>query len=221
MGVHLQPAHCNTNTTQKRYLCRKNDLCFVKLSQQKKPITMNVFVTISALIASILTQSYGLPMPMPQNRFLPFQPPQVNNQQNLGSQAALIGSALPLAFVGFNVLRGDTDLSVSPQLGVNVDPATGQLRPNIQADVQVGNDNVVNPTINLGAQLGGNTGGLPFTPTVGTGVNIGDASKGPLTGNIGANAAITDQGLNPQFGGGASIGALNFGNPLSFFAQGR
>jgi len=185
---------------------------------------MKAFVT--TLIASVLATQSALAAPAPQfNPFQAFTPPQVNGvtgqQANLGSQAAVVAGALPLAFVGFNVLRGDTDLSVSPQLGLNVDPATGQLRPNIQANVQVGNDNAVNPTINLGAQLGDNGGGLPFTPTVGTGVNIGDASRGTLTGNVGANAAITNQGINPQLGGGASLGALNFGNPLSFFAQGR
>ena len=35
------------------------------------------------------------------NRFLP-QAPQLQNQNNLGTQAAVIGSAIPLGFIAFN-----------------------------------------------------------------------------------------------------------------------
>ena len=53
------------------------------------------------------------------------------------SQAALVTSALPLLGIGYNVFQGDTDVSISPMLGVNVDPATGSFMPSIAANVQV------------------------------------------------------------------------------------
>ena len=153
------------------------------------------------------------------NRFLP-QAPQLQNQNNLGTQAAVIGSALPLGFIAFNVLRGDTDLSVSPNVALNVDPNTGKLAPAVTANVQVGNDNVVNPTFNVGAQLDQNSnGGLPIAPVVGTGINIGDASSGKPTGNVGSNFALSNGQANAQFGGGLGLGAFNLGNPFAAFGR--
>ena len=153
------------------------------------------------------------------NRFLP-QAPQLQNQNNLGTQAAVIGSALPLGFIAFNVLRGDTDLSVSPNVALNIDPNTGKLAPAVTANVQVGNDNVVNPTFNVGAQLDQNSnGGLPIAPVVGTGINIGDASSGKPTGNVGSNFALSNGQANAQFGGGLGLGAFNLGNPFAAFGR--
>ena len=153
------------------------------------------------------------------NRFLP-QAPALQNQNNLGTQAAVIGSALPLGFIAFNVLRGDTDLSVSPNVALNVDPNTGKLAPAVTANVQVGNDNVVNPTFNVGAQLDQNSnGGLPIAPVVGTGINIGDASSGKPTGNVGSNFALSNGQANAQFGGGLGLGAFNLGNPFAAFGR--
>ena len=155
------------------------------------------------------------------NRFLP-PTPQLQNQQSLGTQAAVIGSALPLGFIAFNVLRGDTDLSVSPNVGLNIDPNTGRLAPSVSANVQVGNDNPVNPTFNIGGQLdtsGGGIGGLPIAPVVGTGINIGDASSGQPTGNVGSNFALSNGQANAQFGGGLGLGAFNLGNPFAGFGR--
>ena len=155
------------------------------------------------------------------NRFLP-QTPQLQNQGNLGTQAAVVGSALPLGFIAFNVLRGDTDLSVSPNVALNVDPNTGRLAPAVSANVQVGNDNPVNPTINIGGQLDTNSNGplgLPIAPVVGTGINIGDASSGQPTGNVGSNFALSNGQANAQFGGGLGLGAFNLGNPFAGFGR--
>jgi hypothetical protein len=155
------------------------------------------------------------------NRFLP-QAPQLQNQQSFGTQAAVIGSALPLGFIAFNVLRGDTDLSVSPNIGLNVDPNTGRLAPSVSAAVQVGNDNVVNPTFNVGGQLdtsGGGFAGLPIAPTIGTGINIGDSSSGQPTGNVGSNFALSNGQANAQFGGGLGLGGFNLGNPFAAFGR--
>ena len=153
------------------------------------------------------------------NRFIP-QTPQLQNQQSLGTQAAVVGSALPLGFIAFNVLRGDTDLAVSPNIGLNVDPNTGRLAPSVSANVQVGNDNPVNPTFNIGAQLDQNSnGGLPIAPVVGTGINIGDASSGQPTGNVGSNFALSNGQANAQFGGGLGLGAFNLGNPFAGFGR--
>ena len=148
------------------------------------------------------------------NRFLP-QAPALQNQGSLGTQAAVVGSALPLGFIAFNVLRGDTDLSVAPNVALNVDPNTGALRPAVTANVQVGNDNVVNPTFNVGGQLdtsGNGAFGLPVAPVVGTGINIGDQSTGQPTGNVGSNFALSNGQANAQFGGGLGLGAFNLGN---------
>jgi len=178
----------------------------------------SVFVII--VIASILLPSYVNSMPAAQfNRFLP-SVPQVQNQGSLGTQAAVVGSALPLGFIAFNVLRGDTDLSVSPNVALNIDPNTGRLAPAVTANVQVGNDNVVNPTFNVGAQLDQNSnGGLPIAPVVGTGINIGDASSGQPTGNVGSNFALSNGQANAQFGGGLGLGAFNLGNPFAGFGR--
>merc|ERR1712183_1133000 len=170
------------------------------------------------VIASILLPSHVESMPAPQvnnfNRFLP-QAPALQNQGSLGTQAAVIGSALPLGFIAFNVLRGDTDLSVAPNVALNVDPNTGALRPAVTANVQVGNDNVVNPTFNVGGQLdtsGNGAFGLPVAPVVGTGINIGDQSTGQPTGDVGSNFALSNGQANAQFGGGLGLGAFNLGN---------
>ena len=155
------------------------------------------------------------------NRFLPAAP-QLQHQNNLGTQAAVIGSAIPLGFIAFNVLRGDTDLSVSPNVALNVDPNTGKLAPAVSANVQVGNDNIVNPTFNVGGQLdtsGGGIGGLPIAPVVGTGINLGDASSGKPTGNVGSNFALSNGQANAQFGGGLGLGAFNLGNPFAAFGR--
>jgi len=174
------------------------------------------------VITSILLPCYVEAMPAAQNnfnRFLP-QAPQLQNQNNLGTQAAVVGSAIPLGFIAFNVLRGDTDLSVSPNVALNVDPNTGRLSPAVTANVQVGNDNVVNPTFNVGAQLDQNSnGGLPIAPVVGTGINIGDASSGQPTGNVGSNFALSNGQANAQFGGGLGLGAFNLGNPFAAFGR--
>jgi len=180
----------------------------------------SVFVFI--VIASILLPCYVEAMPAAQNhfnRFLP-QAPQLQHQNNLGTQAAVIGSALPLGFIAFNVLRGDTDLSVSPNVALNVDPNTGKLAPAVSANVQVGNDNVVNPTFNVGAQLDhSSNGGLPIAPVVGTGINLGDASSGKPTANVGSNFALNNGQANAQFGGGLGLGAFNLGNPFAGFGR--
>ena len=69
---------------------------------------------------------------------------------------------------------------------------------------QVGDDNPINPTINLGAQIGDNGfnakqfgifSGLPITPTIGTGINIGDASRGTVTGMLTRNHRSWKLGL--------------------------
>merc|ERR1712080_577148 len=157
-------------------------------------------------IASILLPCYVDAMPAAQfnnfNRFLP-QAPQLQNQQSLGTQAAVVGSALPLGYVA-----------------LNVDPNTGRLAPAVSANVQVGNDNVVNPTFNVGAQLDQNSNGpLPIAPVVGTGINIGDASSGQPTGNVGSNFALSNGQANAQFGGGLGLGAFNLGNPFAAFGR--
>lgn len=180
-------------------------------------------IVIAIAIATILLPCYVDAMPAAQfnnfNRFLP-QAPQLQNQNNLGTQAAVVGSAIPLGFIAFNVLRGDTDLSVSPNVALNVDPNTGRLAPAVTANVQVGNDNVVNPTFNVGAQLDTNSnGGLPIAPVVGTGINIGDASSGQPTGNVGSNFALSNGQANAQFGGGLGLGAFNLGNPFAGFGR--
>jgi len=174
------------------------------------------------VIASILLPCYVDAMPAAQfNRFLPAAP-QLQHQNNLGTQAAVVGSAIPLGFIAFNVLRGDTDLSVSPNVALNVDPNTGKLAPAVSANVQVGNDNIVNPTFNVGGQLdtsGGGIGGLPIAPVVGTGINLGDASSGKPTGNVGSNFALSNGQANAQFGGGLGLGAFNLGNPFAAFGR--
>lgn len=178
------------------------------------------FITIVSILLPCCVEA----MPAAQfnfNRFLP-QTPQLQNQGSLGTQAAVVGSALPLGFIAFNVLRGDTDLAVSPNIGLNVDPNTGRLAPSVSANVQVGNDNVVNPTFNVGAQLSQNNngfGGLPIAPVVGTGINIGDASSGRPTGNVGSNFALQNGQANAQFGGGLGLGAFNLGNPFAGFGR--
>lgn len=178
----------------------------------------SVFVFI--VIASILLPCYVEAMPAAQfSRFLP-QAPQLQHQNNLGTQAAVVGSAIPLGFIAFNVLRGDTDLSVSPNVALNVDPNTGKLAPAVSANVQVGNDNIVNPTFNVGAQLDHNSnGGLPIAPVIGTGINLGDASSGKPTGNVGSNFALSNGQANAQFGGGLGLGAFNLGNPFAGFGR--
>jgi len=180
-------------------------------------------IVIAIALATTLLPCYVEAMPAAQfnnfNRFLP-QAPQLQNQNNLGTQAAVVGSAIPLGFIAFNVLRGDTDLSVSPNVALNVDPNTGRLAPAVTANVQVGNDNVVNPTFNVGAQLDQNSnGGLPIAPVVGTGINIGDASSGQPTGNVGSNFALSNGQANAQFGGGLGLGAFNLGNPFAGFGR--
>lgn len=148
------------------------------------------------------------------NRFLP-PVPQLQNQGSLGTQAAVLGSAIPLGFIAFNVFRGDTDLTVSPNVALNIDPNTGRLAPAVTANVQVGNDNVVNPTFNVGAQFDQNSnGGLPIAPVIGTGINLGDASSGQPTGNVGSNFALSNGQANAQFGGGLGLGGFNLGNPF-------
>lgn len=178
----------------------------------------SVFAII--VIASILLPCYVEGMPAAQfNRFLP-PVPQLQNQNNLGTQAAVVGSAIPLGFIAFNVLRGDTDLSVSPNVALNIDPNTGRLAPAVTANVQVGNDNAFNPTFNVGAQLDQNSnGGLPIAPVIGTGINIGDASSGRPTGNVGSNFALSNGQANAQFGGGLGLGAFNLGNPFAGFGR--
>jgi len=180
------------------------------------------YVILAFALASVVLPYGANAMPMPQNnfnRFLP-QAPALQHQNNLGTQAAVVGSAIPLGFIAFNVLRGDTDLSVSPNVALNVDPNTGKLAPAVTANVQVGNDNVVNPTFNVGAQLDQNSnGGLPIAPVVGTGINIGDASSGKPTGNVGSNFALSNGQANAQFGGGLGLGAFNLGNPFAAFGR--
>ena len=116
--------------------------------------------------------------------------------------------------MGFKILSGDTDLSVSPHLGVNVDPATGKVKPSLQANFQFGQGGPLNPSLNLGGEFN-TAGGLPVSPTVGSGFNTGDASGGLPTANVGSNVAIGSQGAKPQFGTGASFGAVSLGNPLN------
>lgn len=176
----------------------------------------SVFAII--LIASILLPCYVEARPAAQfNRFLP-PVPQLQNQGSLGTQAAVLGSAIPLGFIAFNVFRGDTDLTVSPNVALNIDPNTGRLAPAVTANVQVGNDNVVNPTFNVGAQFDQNSnGGLPIAPVIGTGINLGDASSGQPTGNVGSNFALSNGQANAQFGGGLGLGGFNLGNPFQNF----
>merc|ERR1712203_1165686 len=182
------------------------------------------YVILAFALASVVLPYEANAMPMPQNnfnRFLP-QAPALQHQNNLGTQAAVVGSAIPLGFIAFNVLRGDTDLSVAPNVALNVDPNTGALRPAVTANVQVGNDNAVNPTFNVGGQLdtsGNGAFGLPVAPVVGTGINIGDQSTGQPTGNVGSNFALSNGQANAQFGGGLGLGAFNLGNPFAAFGR--
>ena len=149
------------------------------------------------------------------NRFIP-QAPQLQNQNSIGTHAQVLSSALPIGFAAFNCLTGDCDLSVSPNIGANVDPNTGRIVPAVSANVQVGNDNVVNPTFNVGAQLDQNSDGpLPVAPVIGTGITIGDSSSGQPTANINSNVAISNGQANSQFGGNFGLGAFNFGNPFA------
>ena len=138
-----------------------------------------------------------------------------HQRSSLGKNAALVTSALPLGFLGFKVLTGDTDISVSPQLGVNLDPHTGHFKPSIQANLQFGRGGPLNPTLSVGSQFDPGSGGVPLSPTLGSGVNTGDASHGIPTANVGSNVAVGAQGTKPQFGTGASFGAVSLGNPIN------
>ena len=152
-------------------------------------------------------------------RLIP-QAPRLQNQNNLATQAAVLGSAVPIGFAAVNCLMGDCDLSVSPNIGANADPITGEIVPAFSANVQVGNDNVVNPTFNVGAQLDHNSDGpLPIAPVVGTGINIGDSSDGGPTANVGSNFAISNGEANAQAGGNFGLGGFNLGNLLGGFGR--
>jgi len=155
---------------------------------------------------------------MPQNlfeRLIP-QAPHLNNQDNLATQAAVLGSAIPFGFAAVNCLMGDCDLSIQPHIGANIDPETGSIVPAISANVQVGNDNVVNPTFNVGAQFDDDSDlPLPVAPVVGSGINIGDQSSGSPTANVGSNFVLSNGDVNSQFGGNLGLGAINLGNILN------
>ena len=138
----------------------------------------------------------------------------------MGTQAAVIASAIPFGFAVVNCLMGDCDLSVQPHIGANIDPDTGRIVPAISANFQVGDDNIVNPTFNVGAQFDDDSDlPLPVAPVVGTGINIGDQSSGAPTANVGSNFALSNGEVNSQFGGNFGLGAFNIGNPFSIFKR--
>ena len=149
------------------------------------------------------------------NKLFP-EAPRIPNQDSLGTQAAVLGAALPFGFAAVNCLRGDCDLSISPNIGANIDPNTGRIVPALSGNVQVGNDNVVNPTFNFGAQLDQDSDGpLPVAPIIGSGINIGDSGSGGPTANVGTNVALSNGEPRPHFSGSFGLAAFNLGNALS------
>ena len=115
---------------------------------------------------------------------------------------------------------GDCDLSIQPHIGANIDPNTGEIVPAISANFQVGDNNVVNPTFNVGAQFDDDSSlPLPVAPVVGTGINIGDQSSGAPTANVGSNFALSNGAVNSQFGGNFGLGAFNVGNLFEAFGK--
>ena len=152
-------------------------------------------------------------------RLIP-QAPRLSNQDQLATQAAVIGSAIPIGFAAVNCLMGDCDLSIQPHIGANIDPETGEISPAVSAHFQVGNDNLVNPTFNFGAQFDDDSDlPLPVAPVVGSGINIGDQSSGAPTANVGSNFAFSNGDVHSQFGGNFGLGALNIGNPFELFGR--
>ena len=164
------------------------------------------------ILTSIITESIF-------ERLIP-QAPHLSNQDRLATQAAVIGSAIPIGFAAVNCLMGDCDLSIQPHIGANIDPETGEISPAVSAHFQVGNDNLVNPTFNFGAQFDDDSDLLiPVAPVVGSGVNIGDQSSGAPTANVGSNFALSNGEVHSQFGGNFGLGALNIGNPFELFGR--
>ena len=152
-------------------------------------------------------------------RLIP-QAPRLSNQDRLATQAAVIGSAIPIGFAAVNCLMGDCDLSIQPHIGANIGPETGEISPAVSAHFQFGNDNLVNPTFNLGAQFDDDSDlPLPVAPVVGSGINIGDQSSGAPTANVGSNFAFSNGDVHSQFGGNFGLGALNIGNPFELFGR--
>jgi len=173
---------------------------------------------IPFMLACFLLPTIVHSIPIPQNLFeqLIPQAPHLNNQDSLGTQAAVLSSAIPLGFAAVNCLMGDCDLSIQPHIGANIDPDTGRIVPAGSLNFQVGNDNIVNPTFNVGAQLDDDSDlPLPVAPVVGTGINIGDQSSGAPTANVGSNFALSNGEVNSQFGGNVGLGAVNIGNLLA------
>ena len=164
------------------------------------------------ILISIITESIF-------ERLIP-QAPHLSNQDRLATQAAVIGSAIPIGFAAVNCLMGDCDLSIQPHIGANIDPETGEISPAVSAHFQVGNDNLVNPTFHFGAQFDDDSDLLiPVAPVVGSGVNIGDQSSGAPTANVGSNFALSNGEVHSQFGGNFGLGALNIGNPFELFGR--
>ena len=150
-----------------------------------------------------------------QTRFLPGAPSVNFNDPN--TQIAGLAGLGVTAFAAGNVLSGNDQIRVRPNLGFNFNPQTQALTPALTANVQVG-DGPITPSFNVGGQFDPNSqSGIPIAPVVGTAVNIGDEDG--LSGSIGTNVALQNGQANPQFGAGGNIGSFNLGSLGGFFGR--
>jgi hypothetical protein len=135
-------------------------------------------------------------------RFLSF--PGINFNDPGVQLAGLAGLGVAALAAG-NVINGNDDLKIRPNLVVNYDPQSGALSPALSANVQVGNGPVA-PSINVGGQLD-NSG---IAPIIGTGINVGEGNG--FNPALTSNFALKNGQAKPQFGVGANVGGFNLGN---------
>ncbi|CAB4062209.1 unnamed protein product [Lepeophtheirus salmonis] len=156
--------------------------------------------------------------PQSSNRFLGSQQnsffPQfnTNNPHTILAGAGIAGTGLLAASNIFNPQGNNGkngELSIRPTIGAIVG-SDGRLKPNLGAAVQVGNNDLANPTFNVGASLD-NQNPNGFTPFFGSGLSVGP-NNGGLNPAVNTGFEVQNGQANPFLGGSLGIGSFNLGN---------
>eukprot|EP00096_Caligus_rogercresseyi_P001903 TRINITY_DN1336_c0_g1_i1.p1 TRINITY_DN1336_c0_g1~~TRINITY_DN1336_c0_g1_i1.p1 ORF type:complete len:201 (-),score=67.31 TRINITY_DN1336_c0_g1_i1:109-711(-) len=145
-----------------------------------------------------------------QNSFIPqFN---TNNPHTILAGAGIAGTGLLAASNLFNPQGNggrNGQLSIRPTLGAHIG-SDGRLKPNLGAALQVGNNDLANPTFNVGASLD-NQNPNGFTPFFGSGLSVGP-NNGGLNPSVNTGFEVQNGQANPFLGGSLGIGSFNLGN---------
>lgn len=127
-------------------------------------------------------------------------------QKNTGNAVAGGALLIPGIFAAKNILEGNNNINLRPQLGLGFNTQTGQLAPQFGVAAEIGEGDL-RPTFNLGAQLD-NQG---IAPVVGGGVTAFNNQGQAINPGLNSGFVIRDGEAQGVIGGGVSVGSFNVG----------